>query len=498
MRVRQSLSRDKPLKLRYPHAMRFPSLAFVALVWSMLNVHGAESQSNRYNVLFVAIDDLRPELGCYGVADAQSPHLDAFAESATLFDRHYVQSATCGASRYALLTGRSPANSGVTSKNNGLYGGPSALSHEPQPGAQSMPELFRRSGYHTVCLGKISHTADGRVYSYDGKGDGRDEVPHAWDALPTPFGDWKRGWGVFFAYPDGKHREDGEGHRDLMDFKATEDNDLPDGLLAQEAITQLKALSETDKPFFLGLGFFKPHLPFVAPKQDWDAFDDADIVPPSFPERVDSPHWHQSGEFYKYDSGMEKTRPLSLEDRIAARRAYLASVRYTDRQVGKVLDALDQLGLSKNTVVVVWGDHGWHLGEQALWGKHTPFELAMRSALLIRAPGFADQPSRSEALVETIDLYPTLVSLCQPRFTATHHQLDGLDLSPILRNEREGVREVSTSYWNQTVSLRSATHRLLIHPKHEELHDLRQNLANTKNVLQSQPEAASKLRAWAP
>jgi arylsulfatase A-like enzyme len=147
-----------------------------------------DSPANRYNVLFIAIDDLRPELGCYGVKSAQSPHLDRFSERAVLFDRHYVQVATCGASRYAMLTGRSPANSGVTRSNEAAYAGPSAIKPAQQPGAQSLPELFRRSGYRTECIVKISHTPDGRVYAYNGSGDGRDELPLAWDNLPTPFG----------------------------------------------------------------------------------------------------------------------------------------------------------------------------------------------------------------------------------------------------------------------------------------------------------------------
>ena len=235
-----------------------------------------------------------------------------------------------------------------------------------------MPELFRRSGYHTTLIGKISHTADGLVYAYNGQGDGRDEVPMAWTEKATPLGPWKRGWGIFFAYSNGRHREDGNGHIDLMEFTVDNDDDLPDGMMAATAVSRLKALRDTGKPFFMGLGFFKPHLPFVAPKQDWDHFKDKNIPGPDNPESVSSPHWHKSGEFYKYRTDIKKSWPLSTADAVKARKAYLACVRYTDRQVGRVLDALDELQLSDNTIVVVWGDHGWHLGESALWGKHTP------------------------------------------------------------------------------------------------------------------------------
>jgi arylsulfatase A-like enzyme len=449
------------------------------------------ADQNRYNVLFIAIDDLRPELGCYGVDYGQSRHLDEFARSAVVFDRHYVQVATCGASRYALLTGRSPATSGVTRSNAALYSGKSALSQQPLPGAQSMPELFRRSGYRTVCVGKISHTADGRVFAYNGKGDGRDEVPHAWDALPTPFGPWKRGWGIFFAYSGGRSREDGGGHKDLMDFKAEKDEDLPDGLLAQEAISQLRTFKEKDQRFFLGLGLFKPHLPFVAPKHDWDAIAEED-VDGSLSPKIVSPYWHSSGEFYKYNTPYKKTRPLSVEARRTARRAYLACVRYADRQVGKVLSELDKLGLAENTIVVVWGDHGWHLGEQQIWAKHSPFERANRSVLMVRAPGVSKPGVKTSALAETVDLYPTLTEICQPSFQQTRFELDGVSLKPVLTGQKASVRDAAISYWGDAISIRSKSHRLIVKVRDKqilrtELYDLSSNPDSVTNIAATEP-----------
>ncbi|MEY3897197.1 MAG: hypothetical protein RLZZ214_2718, partial [Verrucomicrobiota bacterium] len=302
---------------------------------------GAAAETNRFNVLFIAVDDLRPELGCYGVDYVQSPNIDRLAAQGTVFSRHYVQVPTCGASRYALLTGRSPAKSGVISNNEALYNGPAALAPEALAGAQSLPEQFRRSGYRTVCIGKISHTADGRVFTYKGAGDGRPELPHAWDELATPFGPWKRGWGAFFAYTGGRHREDGQGNRDLMEFTAERDEDLPDGLMAEAAVGQLQALQKSGQRFFMGLGFIKPHLPFVATKGDWQAMEKVVVPPAPHPEKPDSDYWHKSGEFFGYKSPFPKG-PLSAADQLQARRAYLACVRYTDRQVGKVLAALDQ------------------------------------------------------------------------------------------------------------------------------------------------------------
>ncbi|MDA7605787.1 sulfatase [Verrucomicrobiales bacterium] len=441
--------------------------------------------SEKLNVLFIAVDDLRPELGCYGVNYALSPNLDKFAKTSVTFRNHYVQVSTCGASRYALLTGRSPKNSGAM-QNNALHVSRTAIQDKQLPGAQTMPELFRRSGYETVLIGKISHTADGRVFSYNGKGDGRHEMPGAWDRLATPIGQWKRGWGIFFAYGNGKHREDGKGHKDLMEFIVEKDTDLPDGLLAESAISQLTLLNATKKPFFMGLGFFKPHLPFVAPKQDWDAFEKITIPDPYDKKPFDSPHKHGSGEFFKYSTPYEKTRPLNRESANMARRAYLACVRYVDRQIGKVLIHLEKTGLSKNTIVVVWGDHGWHLGDAQQWGKHTPFEIANRSVLMIRSPGI-DGGFSTNALAETLDIYPTLLDLCEPEFNKTHHPLDGISLTPVLRKERESVRKYATSYWRDAISVRSKTHRLVAKMKdgkivNKELYDLSERLDTVDNV----------------
>lgn len=459
-------------------------------------VSGADVR--RRNVLFIAIDDLRTELGCYGQSYVDSPHLDKFASEGTLFTNHFVQVATCGASRYAMLTGRSPASSGAL-KNNAMYSGRSALQAVQQPGAQSMPELFRRSGYHTTLIGKISHTADGRIYAYNGGGDGRDEIPLAWTEKATPLGSWDRGWGIFFAYSDGRHREDGNGHRDLMEFTVENDSELPDGLMAQAAVEKLAELSDYDTPFFLGLGFFKPHLPFVAPEQDWEFFHNKNIPAADNPDKPLSLHWHASHEFYKYDSGMKKKRPLQASDSQVARRAYLACVRYVDRQVGKVLDALESNGLADNTVVVVWGDHGWHLGESALWGKHTPFERANKSALIIRAPGVSKPGMTCNALVESIDLYPTLVDLCQPPFTVTQWPLDGVSLKPLLNGTTTEVKTISRSYWRNAVSIRNRTHRLIVSqkksggPQVSELYDIRQTPDPVANIAESNPQLVQQL-----
>lgn len=411
------------------------------------------------NVVFIAVDDLRPDLGCAGVEWAQTPNIDRLAAQGVRFSRHYVQVPTCGASRYALLTGRCPEFSGVTRNNNAFFQGKSALSAKRLPGAQTFPELFRRNGYRTVCIGKISHTVENQVFAYDGSGDGRPEVPLAWDEVATPLGPWKRGWGAFFAYPNGVHREDGTGTRPLMSFTVENDNDLPDGLIADQAVASLADLADRDEPFVLAVGFYKPHLPWVAPQQDWNA---TPLPPaPQVDRKVASAYWRQSGEFFNYH--MPYARPLDDDATAECRRAYAACVRYTDRQIGKVLDALEASGEAEDTIVVLWGDHGWQLGDWGLWGKHTPLEDSVRSPLIVAADigngGVCDVPT------ETLDIYPTLVELCDLADRETSAPLDGESLVSRMRepngdaNAADG--DVAISYWGKVVSVRSRRFRAI-------------------------------------
>lgn len=470
-------------------------LTFIAALMLGCSSHAqadADQANNRYNVLLIAIDDLRPELGCYGHDYVQTPHIDKLASTGLTFLHHYVAVPTCGASRYALLTGRSPLSSGVTGGNEGLFN-----NLKPnQPGASTMPELFKRSGYHTVLIGKISHTPDGKMFAYNGKGDGRPELPNAWDDFATPYGPWQRGWGTFFAYANGKHREDGGGHSDLLQFTVEKDTDLPDGLMAEAAIEKLKELKNNDKPFFMGLGFFKPHLPFVAPKQDWDAVALWDVPQPLFPEGIDSPYVNKaSGEFYRYKMPWQKSKPLAIEDAMQAKRGYLACVRYTDRQVGKVLEALEKEGLADHTIVVLWGDHGFFLGEAGAWGKHSPLETALHTPLIIRAPGVFKAGRQSDRVASTIDIYPTLIELCRPAFTQTAWSLDGVSLTEIPRDQRP---DHALSTWNRAVTIRSISHRLIVEQtdgktSKAELYDLSQQHGAYINVAEQQPEMLQQM-----
>ena len=477
--------------------------------WTETACFGAEpsQETNRYNVLFIAVDDLRPELGCYGVSYIRSPNIDRLAETGRRFTHHYVQVPTCGASRYALLTGRSPFESNATS-NDVFFSGSTALRPTAsEEGAQTMPELFRRSGYHTALIGKISHQPDGKVFQYDGTGNGQPELPDAWDELLTPYGPWNYGWGAFFAYAEGQSREGqiqrgNEGRRTRNEISVYEmpevsDNALPDGMMADTAIETLKRLADQKKPFFFGVGFYKPHLPFVAPKRYWDMYEGVDIPLP--PERqTDTAYGTGSGEFFQYQMSFPKRTPLTSADAYNVKRAYAACVSYVDAQIGRVLDTLTELRLDQTTIVVLWADHGWHLGEHNVWGKQTLFERSLRSPLIVRVPGMASPGVPTDALVETLDIFPTLRELCSPSYQKTLYPQAGTSFAAALQNPNDpGKSGAYARYSGRT--LRTAEYRILARPNPQggfrdvELYDHRTDPDEEKNIAEDEPETTRRL-----
>ena len=412
----------------------------------------ASLSKDPYNVLFIAIDDLRPELGCFGASHILSPNLDAVAATGIRFDRHYAQVPTCGASRYSMLTGRRPktprhyGNAAFATFKGGLDDGP-----------LPMPNAFRRSGYTTVCLGKITHTMDGL------NANGTQQIPEAWDRTPTEPGAWRENKHLLHGYAKGRKRE--AGVSPILESLEVGDEDYPDGILAEQAIASLERLASEKKPFFLAVGFFKPHLPFAAPKKYWDLYDEAKIPLSPHPDKpTDLPKvngWVQSGEVTgNYRGAGYEDRQWSEAERRRLRHGYFACVSYVDAQVGKLLDALGRLKLTDDTIIVVWGDHGWHLGDQALFGKHTTFEAALRSALIVRVPGQNQTGQVSHALVESLDIYPTLAALCGIEYPA---DLPGKSFVPTLLQPTKAHRDSARSYWSRgkrlAVSDRTATER---------------------------------------
>lgn len=315
-------------------------------------VQGAEP-SHRKNVLFIAVDDLRPQLHCYGREEMVTPNIDRLAADGRMFRRHYVQVPTCGASRCAMLTGRYPSQPGQY--DNEAF---ETLPREG-PAIASLPGMFRAHGYRTVSIGKITHSPDGR------RDDGQDELPFAWDETGVPSGPWKTGWDAFFAYADGSTRIPGQ--TPATERADVSDDGYPDGLIADAAIAELNELQ--GQPFFLAVGFFKPHLPFNAPTKYWDLYDPA-VLPaatnPQAPMNVDPAiSLHKSSELTPRYTGLKEPGVVSEAEARNLQHSYRACVSYVDAQIGRVLEELDHLGLRENTIVVLWGDHGWHLASTA-------------------------------------------------------------------------------------------------------------------------------------
>ncbi|WP_226332606.1 sulfatase [Echinicola marina] len=464
----------------------------------LLTLSCQEKKEVPLNVLFIAIDDLRPELGAYGKDYVHSPHLDELAGQSSLFMNHYVTVPTCGASRYSLLTGQLPKNKGDLNNQaaaNKIAGKPEG----------ELPETFvhqlKRNGYYTVGIGKISHHPDGYVYGYmDPKSD-QLELPHSWDEMLLDAGKWGTGHNAFFGYADGNNRNGMNKQVKPYESADVEDEGYPDGLTANLAIKKLKELKsqKEGEPFFLGVGFFKPHLPFTAPKKYWDLYDEEDIPLAPFaavPENSSKASLLESGEFNQYALGEEKA---GLDHKVSdayarkLRHGYLAAVSYVDAQVGKVLDELERLGLDENTVVVVWGDHGWHLGDQLVWGKHTIFERGLKSVLMIKHPKVEAQ--EIEKIVSTVDIYPTLMDLMGVK---TNYPLDGKSMVPLMENpDWEEWRNTAYGYFRNGISLRTPEYRLSKYFREQEpkieLYDHKNDPNETVNIAQQKPEIVEQL-----
>lgn len=455
---------------------------------------GPAPAAEPYNVLFIAVDDLRPELGGFGESSMVTPALDRLAAEGRPFRRHYVQVPTCGASRYALLTGTRPSSR----EHLGNEAFVRLLPQEEQNRPESFVHLFRRNGYYTAAIGKISHYPDSRIYSYAGEGDGRLEMPFSWDETSGPTGKWGTAWNAFFGYADGSNRNENRGEAPAFEMAEVPDTSYPDGLIALMAVEKLQELK--DRRFFLAVGFFKPHLPFTSPKKYWDLYD-AEGIPlsenPEAPVGINPGSLHNSGEMFgSYGHPVEEGGAgKRIDDEYARtlRHAYRAAVSFVDAQIGKVLEELDQLGLADNTIVVLWGDHGWHLGDHTIWGKHTTFERALRSPLIIRVPGMNAPGVSADGLVETVDIYPTLAELAG---IAPPEGLSGRSLVSLLEDPDHPGKDGAFGYWNGRRTLRTDRFRITRYESGEPLVELFDHLTDpfeTTNVSDLHPGVVDSL-----
>jgi iduronate 2-sulfatase len=394
----------------------------------------------RPNVLFIAVDDLRVSLGCYGDPLAITPHLDRLARESRVFNRAYTMQAVCGPARTALLTGRLPDHNRAWHNRN--------LFRETNPDTVTLPQLFKQHGYHAAAMGKIF------------SGDERELDPASWSVPEILRQDgWKN-----YALP----RSEGAGKQAPYEAADVPDDGYSDGKLANLAVETLGRLKAEAKPFFLAVGFFKPHLPFNAPKKYWDLHDPAKFDLPGEPGRVlGAPDvaYHTHRELGGY-TGVPKDEQLDAAQTRMLRHGYYACVSYIDAQVGKVLDALQRHGLADNTIVVLWGDHGFALGDAGRWCKGTNFELDARVPFLVRVPGLAQPGRATSALIEYVDIYPTLAELAGLPAPA---YLAGRSFGPILRDPAHPGREFALSQFSRPFnagapqgmgySIRTATHR---------------------------------------
>jgi len=443
--------------------------------------------ADRPNVLLICVDDLRPELGCYGVDYILSPHIDGLAARGTLFKRHYVQAPTCGASRNTLLTGRYGA-----AGNDALFKRAKQLAKDPESVAPSLPAWFRENGYTTVAVGKVSHHPGGK-----GGPDWDDpmipEMPDSWDRSLLPAGQWQhpRGWMHGLAY--GEIRKIA---KDMALFQAEEGDDsiYPDGPSIEVALEELETLGKAvkDKPFFLAAGILRPHLPFGAPKKYLEPYLDVTLPAVPHPDKPEGKTtWHGSGEFMKYQRwGRNPNEDAEFAEEV--RKHYAACVTYADAQVGKLLAKLDELGIRDNTIVVLWGDHGWHLGEHAVWGKHTLYEESLRAPLIISAPGAGKRNTAVDTIVETLDLFPTLLDLAG--LPNPDEPLPGRSLRSFL-DRGEGVSRPAYGYHRGNQTIRTDRYRLIVHRNGDlELYDHDSEEGETKNIAKENPDVAGRLR----
>lgn len=380
----------------------------------------------RPNVLFIAVDDLRPEKLASGSDVIRTPNIDRIAARGTAFDRAYCQQAVCSPSRSSLMTGRRPDATRVWDLDTHFR---TAL-----PDAVTIGQHFKSHGYFVQGMGKIFH--------------GGFDDPPTWS---TP---WRTPKAPHYATDEALALQADPGNRDGRGrprgpaFEAADvpDDTYLDGKVARLAATTLAELKGRGEPFFLAVGMAKPHLPFVAPQRYWDLYDPARIHVPAFdrlPEGAPPFAGHTSGELRSY-AGVPKQGPIPAELARRLRHGYYAATSYMDAQVGVILDALDREGLADDTVIVLWGDHGWQLGEHGLWHKHTNFELAVRAPLLISVPGQRAPGSRTNSLAEFVDIYPTLADACGLPVPAG---LDGVSLKPVLDDPAATVRRVAISQY---------------------------------------------------
>ncbi|USN99718.1 MAG: sulfatase-like hydrolase/transferase [Phycisphaeraceae bacterium] len=420
--------------------------ALLALVLAPLLAHAVDRPKN---ILFIAVDDLKPNLACYGDAHAKTPNIDRLAARGVIFSNAQCQQAVCGPSRASLMTGLRPDTTKVWDLQT--------LFRDHIPDVVTLPQYLIANGYTTTGMGKIydprsvdkqldrvswsipyletSCVSDETFFYRDPK-----QVELVLSKLPEAKAKGIKGW---------KQVQDFIGVRPSTDQADVPDDAYPDGVIADQGVASIRTLAPKDEPFFIAVGFKKPHLPFNAPSRYWDLYDRNEFTPPppttglptGAPEFAFQDSWELRGG---YTDVPGPGIPIPEEDRLRLTHGYYACVSYIDAQVGKLLDALDASGEADNTIVILWGDHGWHLGDHGMYCKHTNYEQATRAPLIIAAPGEGEHGVTHAGPVEFVDIYPTLCDLAGVPIPTDLH---GVTLRPAMEDPDHDVKAVAVSQY---------------------------------------------------
>ncbi|MDI9364114.1 MAG: sulfatase [Flavobacterium sp.] len=427
-----------------------------------------KNAASKPNVLFIAIDDLKPILGCYGNTLVKTPNIDRLAKMGTVFLSNYCQQAVCGPTRASVMTGMRPDHTKVWDLKTKM--------RDVNPDIISLPQYLISQGYTTAGVGKIYHPScvdkksDAPSWSIpffkataaDYANDlGLPALKH-YQSIDIKNALTSNGKGIKDNPKSENVSDDAESLGSGKRGPATEclnlpDNAYEDGTSANIGKAQLIALTKAEKPFFLAVGFHKPHLPFVAPKKYWDLYKRENMPMAQFQQHAENEvfvAYETSGELRNY-SDIQAFTTFTKDDLRAGLKpekqeellhGYYAAVSYVDAQVGVLLNTLDSLGTLKNTIIVLWGDHGWHLGDHDIWGKHTNFEQATRSPLIVAAPGY--KAGKTTSLTEHVDIFPTIVNLAGLEIPKT---LQGQSLKPIMQNNKAVIKEFAVSQYPRNI-----------------------------------------------
>lgn len=393
-----------------------------------------QQENKKMNVLFLIVDDLRPDLNCYGQKQMITPNIDKLAANGVQFNQAYCNIPVSGASRASIMTGLRPTRERWWDVN--------ALIEKEAPDAITLPKYFKENGYTTVSNSKVIH----------GKKDATDSWNKIWK--PKAKGTWRN-----YLDDENLDNEKEKGGAYAYECLDVADDAYIDGKTARKTINDLKRFKESNEPFFLAVGIVKPHLPFNAPKKYWDLYDENDIRLPDnfnldrsgFPEQA----FHNWNELRHYKNIQPKTGQVEVDEAKRLIRGYKACVSYADAQVGTILQSLKDLGLNENTIVILIGDHGWSLGEHGDWCKHSNFTIVNRAPMIISAPGLPKN-KKIDSMVEFVDIYPTLCNLAGLN---TPQQLEGENMVGLMQGTDKNWKNTAIIKWHEGLTYMTPEYR---------------------------------------